>query len=530
MRGWLAAAAALALAAGAAHAETFRWANDYDVRSLDPYAGQEAFLRSFDENIYEPLVRRGRALALEPGLAASWQQTAPDTWRFALRDTVVFQDGSPFTADDVVFSFARVLAPGSRLAPLLAALRDVRALDPRTVEIVTNGPDPLLPDELAAWPIMSRRWCEAHDAAEPADSAGTEDGYANDHADGTGPFMVEERVPGGRTVLVPNPRWWDRREDNLDRVVFTPVADRAALVRGLEQGALDMIYDVPPGDIDRLAHEPDLRVVEGPELGTNFLGFDQTHDTLRDSTVIGRNPFKDRRVREAFALAIDEGTIIAKVMRGHATPAGLLVAPGVDGYDAALDARPPYDPARARSLLAAAGFPGGFETGMDCPTDRYVNDEAICEEVVAMLAQIGVKVELLAQTRARFFDKLMPPKGWTSFYLMGWTPALLDAEDVLVNLAETRAGAALDGTFNFGGYSNPGLDALIGRVRTESDPMARRRLLSHALAIVKDDVAYLPLHRQNVVWAMRAGVTLVQRADTSFPLRFVRIAPARAGD
>jgi peptide/nickel transport system substrate-binding protein len=345
-------------------------------------------------------------------------------------------------------------------------------------------------------------------------------GYADDHADGNGPFRIEERIPGVRTVLVPNTRWWDRREDNLERVVFTPIADRAALVAGLERGALDMIYDVPPEDIDRLAHEPGLKIVEGPELGTIFLGFDQVHD----------NPFKDRRVREAVALAVDEGTIIAKVMRGHATPAGLIVAPGVEGYVPALDTRAGYDPARAKTLLVEAGFPDGFATGMDCPDDRYVNDEAICQEVVAMLARVGVKVDLLAQTRSRFFEKLMPPVAKTSFYLMGWTPSLMDAESVLANLAETRTGAAHEGTFNFGGYSNRALDALIARIRTETEPAARRRLLRQALVLVKDDWAYVPLHRQNVVWAMRAGVSLVQPADTSFPLRFVRLAPARAGD
>ena len=524
MRLVLAAAVALMLAAGGTHAETFRWANDYDVRSLDPYAGQEIFLRSFDENIYEPLVRRDRALALEPGLATSWRETAPDIWRFSLRRGVLWQDGSPFTADDVVFSFARALASGSRVAERLASLRHVRALDPETVEIETNGPDPLLLARLATWPIMSRRWCEAHDAAAPAED-GT--GYADDHSDGTGPFAVEERLPGERTVLVPNPRWWDRREDNLERVVFTPIADRAALVGALERGALDMIYDVPPGDVDRLAHEPGLKIVEGPELGTIFLGFDQLHDVAADGT---RNPFKDRRVREALALAIDEGTIIAKVMRGHATQAGLMVAPGVEGYDASLDTRQHVDPARAKTLLVEAGYPNGFTTGMDCPDDRYVNDEAICEEVVAMLARVGVKLDLLAQPRAGFFEKLMPPKGRTSVYLMGWTPSLMDAESVLVNLAETRTGTAEEGTFNFGGYSNRALDAVIGRIRTEPDMKARRRLLRQALAMVKDDWAYVPLHRQNVVWAMRAGVSLVQRADTSFPLRFVRLAPARAGD
>jgi len=323
--------------------------------------------------------------------------------------------------------------------------------------------------------------------------------------------------------LVPNPIWWGRPEHNLDTVVFTPIADPRALVAGLESGALDMIYTVPPRELDRLAREPNLRVVEGPELRTIFLGFDEWRPQLLDGSVKGRNPFKDHRVREAFYHAIDERAIVAKVMRGHATPTALMVAPGVSGFDPALDARLAYDPATARRLLAEAGYPSGFETGMDCPTDRYVNDGAICAEIVAMLAKVGIKARLNAQDRADFFAKIMPPPLKTSFFLLGWAPPTEDALNVLVNLAATREPGAHMGDFNIAGYSNPALDALIARIQIEMHPQVRQHLLRQALAIVKDDIAYIPLHQQNVVWATRKGVTLVQRADDSFPLRYVRL-------
>ena len=507
-------AALVLLSALPCGAATLRWANRYDVRSLDPYAGRETFLRSFDDNIYEPLVRRGRELALEPALASSWKTMAPDRWRFTLRDGVVFQDGEHFTAADVVYSFARARAPGSRIAPVLSGIESVRAIDARTVEITTGGPDPLLLDELAQWPIMSRTWCDEH--------AG-EEGFAASHANGTGPFMVEERIPDKSTMLVPNPRWWDGRTHDLDRVVFTPIADPDALVAALERGDIDMIYDVPPQAADRIARTPGFKIVEGPELMTIFLGFDEWRDQLIDGNVTGRNPFKDRRVREAFARGIDEKAIIAHVMRGHATPAGLIVGPGIEGFDRELDGRAPYDPALARRLLAEAGFAGGFATGMDCPTDRYVNDEAICEEIVAQLAMIGVKVDLMAQERTDFFAKIMPPAMNTSFFLLGWTPAVNDAQGTLVNLAATRNPAQHQGEFNIAGYSNPALDRLVARLRVETDPRQRRALLRRALALVKDDLAYLPLHRQNILWAVRAGIDLVQRPDNSFPLRFVRM-------
>ncbi len=506
--------AALVLCSGPpCGAETLRWASRYDVRSLDPYAGRETFLRSFAENIYEPLVRRGRELALEPALAQNWKVVAADRWRFALRPGVVFQDGASFGAADVVASFARARAPGSRIAPVLSSISAVRAIDPLTVEITTNGVDPLLLDELSQWPIMSGKWCEAH--------AGDAD-YAADHADGTGPFKVAERIPDKATVLVPNPRWWDKAAHDLDRVVFTPIADPDALVAALEARDIDMIYDVPPQDADRIARMPGLKIVEGPALETIFLGFDVARDRMFDDDA-ARNPFKDRRVREAIARGIDENAVIARVMRGHATPAGLIVGPGIEGYEHALDARAPYDPALARRLLVEAGFATGFATGMDCPTDRYVNDEAICEEIVAELAQLGVKVELHAEDRADFFAKIMPPGRKTSFFLLGWAPASDDAGSALADLAATRDPAARQGDFNVAGYSNPALDRLVARVRVETDLRERRALLRQALAIVKDDLAYLPLHRQNILWAVRAGIDLVQRPDDSFALRYVRM-------
>jgi peptide/nickel transport system substrate-binding protein len=326
-------------------------------------------------------------------------------------------------------------------------------------------------------------------------------------------------------VLVANAAWWDKPEHNLDRVVFTPV-DASGLLAKIDAGEIDMVYDVPLAAVSAIAAAPQFHIVESPSLTTIFLGFDEWSRELPDSSVKGANPFKDKRVREAVALAIDENAIIAKVMRGHATPAGLLVAPGVLGYDKALDARAPYDPARARKLLAEAGYAGGFATGMDCPNDRYVNDEAICEEVVATLAKVGIMVDLRAEDRQRFFARIMPtdpPKARSSFFLMGWTAASYDAGPVLENLAATRDPKEHLGQFNAAGYSNPALDALVKRSRGETDPGARAALLKDALALVKEDDAYIPLHRQNVVWAARQGVSLALWPDNSFPLRYVQV-------
>ncbi len=506
----------------AADAATLRWAHDQDLFSLDPYARQETFLLSFLANIYEPLVRRGRDLQLEPALAVRWFEVAPDRWHFELRRGVRFQDGTPFTADDVVFSFARVSGPNSSLAEALAPIRDVTKLDDFNIEIRTNTPDPILPEEITGWDIMSARWCLENEAQQPGNALKGEETYASSHANGTGPFMVQSRTPDVETVLAPNPNWWDHAEHNLDRVVFRPMPNKAA-VAALLSGNLDMLYTVPPQATDRIARTAGVHLVQGPELRTIFLGFNFARDELPDGNVKGRNPFRDKRVRQAFYQAIDENTITRKVMRGFATPSGLLVGPGVVGFDAALNGRLPYNTGAAKALLAEAGYPNGFSAGMDCPNDRYLNDEAICGSIVAMLAKVGVKLHLNADTRGKFFAKLLSPDYRSSFFLMGWTSSTYDALSPLVNLVATRDKDTHRGDANFGGYSNAKVDRLIAEAGHEADATKRLALLREALRLVKDDIAYIPLHQQQVVWAARNNVELVQQGDGFFPLRYVRV-------
>jgi peptide/nickel transport system substrate-binding protein len=518
----VAAGVALLLCMAAASAKTLRWSNDQDVFSLDPYARQETFLLSFDSNIYEPLVRRGRDLRIEPALAVSWHQAAPDRWRFDLRHGVQFQDGTPFTAADVVFSFTRARSPTSQIANALAAIRSVDRIDDYTIDITTNLPDPILPEELPLWDIMSAKWCAEHDTSEPARAEASQGSYASEHANGTGPFVIQSRDPDKLTVLVPNPHWWDQPQHNLDRVEFRPMSGTAG-VTALLGNKLDMLYFVPPQSTDRIGRTSGVRLVQGPELRTIMLGFDYRHDQLADSDVKGANPFRDHRVRQAFYQAIDEATIKTKVMRGFATPTGLLVGPGINGFDPALNGRLPYDPAAAKALLAQAGYPRGFSVGMDCPNDRYLNDEAICDSVVAMLAKVGVKIRLTAQTRGKYFAKLMAGSQGSSFYLLGWLPDTYDALDALVNLVATPDKQAHRGDANFGGFSDPALDKLIAEISSESDSAKRLDLLHNALAQVKQDIAYIPLHQQDLVWAVRDNIELVQQGDGMFPLRYVQI-------
>jgi peptide/nickel transport system substrate-binding protein len=530
MKRWaLAAGLMAALAAGiagSAAATTFRWANDADSNSLDPYARQETFLLSFDSNIYEPLVRRdAHDLSLEPALAVSWTQleTNPLVWRFKLRPGVKFQDGTPFGADDVVFSHARVLDAGSNMKSVLATVKEVRKVDDLTVDFETTAPDPILPDEITNWDIMSKAWCEKNNAQHPADLTKNEESYATTHAMGTGPFMLKEREPDVRTVLVKNPTWWDQPKHNLDEVIFQRVANPATRVAALLSGELDMLYAVPSQDVDRIANTKGFKIVQAPELRTIYLGLDEFRPELLESNVKGKNPYKDKRVRQAMYQAIDEDAIVAKVMRGQAKATALMVGPGVKGFSDELNKRQPYDPAASKKLLAEAGYPNGFETGMDCPTDRYVNDEQICLAVVSMLAKVGIKVNLLAQTRAKFFAKVNTPSLQTSLYLIGWTPTTIDAHNALLNLLHTPDPNTHAGDFNLGGYSNPALDTLIDQIQVEIDQKKRLDELHEALKMARDDVATLPLHQQAVIWATKDNIDLVLPADDYFALRYVNV-------
>ena len=506
-------------AAAPSPAATFRWASNGDVDSMDPYSRNESFLLMFLQNIYEPLVRRDRNLAIEPALATHWEQTDPLTWRFHLRQGVRFQGNEPFTADDVIFSYHRASTLGSQTRGFFSSVTSMRKVDDFTVDVKTATADPVLLDELSLWVIMSRTWCEAHSAEASTDLTSKAENFATRHADGTGPFSLVEREPDRRTVLRRNPNWWDKAQHNLTDVEFDVVSDPATEVAALLSGQVDMIYTVPPQDVQRLSATRGVKVIQRAELRTIFLGFDQARDTLLKSDVAEGNPFKDRRVRQAFNMAINADAIDRSIMRGEARPTGLLYGPGIRGYTAASNVRYPVDPARAKALLAEAGYPSGFGVTLDCPNDRYVNDEAICVAVTNMLARVGVRVTLNAQPRMQYFAQVNAPAYHTSFFMLGWTPYTYDAENAFYNLAGTRDGVR--GIFNDGGYSNPAFDTLVDRMAVETRPDVRDAEIIEASKILHDDAAFVPLHQQTVVWAARSNVEVEQLADDSFPLRYV---------
>ena len=289
---------------------------------------------------------------------------------------------------------------------------------------------------------------------------------------------VQDRVAPGRReddLRAATPRWWGPKEHNLTEVVYTPIQSDATRVAALLSGEVDMVYPVPQQDAARISGTGKHQLLTGFELRTIFVNMDQSRDELLESSVKGKNPFKDKRVRQALYQAIDMEAIKSRIMGGTSNIAGIMVAPGINGYDKPSSmCACKYDPDASKKLLAEAGYPSGFEIGMDCPNDRYVNDEKICQAIVGMLARIGVKVNLLAQTRSKYFEKILSRN--TTLSILGWQPLSYDAHSTLQDVINTPKDKI--GTYNVGSFSNKKIDELTDKIENEVDPAKRQALIT----------------------------------------------------
>jgi peptide/nickel transport system substrate-binding protein len=509
----LALALALATAAGA---KTLRFASAFEPGTMDPHALASLYNTRVLNQVYDTLVARDEAFALEPGLALSWSPVQPTAWRFRLRPGVHFHDGTPFTADDVVFTVERALAPTSGVKTNLPNVTGSRRVDDLTVDLITSVPTPVLPAALTNLRVASKAWMLRHNAARPQDFGAKEDTFVSRNANGTGPFMLKEWVPDNRTVLVANPNYWGPR-GNLTEVRFLVLGSASTRVAGLVSGEIDFIADPAVQDIDRLRRTPGVKVVTGISRATQFLGFDQSRERLLYGDAGDRNPFRDRRVREAVRLAIDLDALQVKVMRNLAVSGRALFSPAVEGYDARFDRPAPHDPARARALLREAGYPGGFTVTLHCSAAQPA--DAICQAVAGMLARVAIKVNYQALPFNALVPRVMARD--VSFYSIGWTPAT-DAEGALVPLAHSPSQPGT-GEYNAGRYSNPKVDALIDAARVELDSPKRLRMLADAMTEIDADVGYIPLHYRHIFWVTRTAVRVKPRPNDILELRFVNI-------
>jgi peptide/nickel transport system substrate-binding protein len=523
-RGAKAVAAAVFWAAASSsgvQAQTLRWASQGDPLTMDPHAQNEGLTNSMNGQVYEKLVKRDRQLGIGPALATSWQQTGPLTWRFKLRQGVKFHDGTVLTTDDVVFSVIRAQQPSANIAVYANALGTPVAVDKETVEFRLNKVNPVFMQHLDTVFIMSRAWSEKHKVTKPLDYKNREESYAGFNANGTGPFMLVNRQPGIKTTFKRHAQWWGAFEGNVQDIVYTPIANDATRLAALVSGEIDFVLDPAPRDIARLRNTAGVKVVDGPENRLLFLGMDQFRDELLYSSVKGKNPFKDLRVRQALYHAVDIETLKTKLMNGQSVPTGALTASPQGGYnDPTLETRLPFDLAKARALMAEAGYPDGFEVTIDCPNNRYVNDEEICLALAAMWAQIKVKIKVNAMPRTQYFPKL--EKLDTSFYLLGWGGAITDAETTLTPVMRFPAEGGV-GLYNWGRVRNEKFEQAAVAQSQEPDAKKREELVKAALREYKTQVHLIPLHRQVIPWAMRSNVDVVHRADNWLEVPWIKL-------
>jgi peptide/nickel transport system substrate-binding protein len=488
-----------------AEARTIRWAAMGDALTLDPHATSDAGTQALNRQIYDTLVTRGPKGELVGELAASWRTLAFDaqSWEFRLRPGVRFHNGAALTADDVVFSLQRALAPASDMKALLASVDRVTKVDDLTFRVRTKGPNPLFPNALTGVFILNRASAEAGGAAQPQDWRLAPEGFAARNANGTGPYALVSREPGVRTVLRRNEQYWSKDPAaplEITEVVHTPIRSGAARIAALAAGELDFVQDVQAQDVDRLKSLRNVTVTTGNQNGTVFLGLDAVSPELKGSGVKGKNPFADKRVRQALSLAINR-IALQQVLRGQAVPAGALVPPAAAGWSRELDQPPAADATKAKALLAEAGYPEGFTVTLHCPSDAVVNGEVICQEVVGMLARVGVVVNLVMLPKAQALAAIQKSPPESEFFLAAFDVPTLDSEAAFAALYHTREGRY--GAMNAARFSNPELDRKIEALTATADPAKRAVAVAEIWKAVQEEAVYLPLVHPVLAYAAR---------------------------
>jgi peptide/nickel transport system substrate-binding protein len=477
---------------------TVRWVTTTPPTSLDPHASNNLSNRAIINQIFDTLLKEDSRQNFQPTLALRWSLETRTSWRFALRPGVSFHNGGPLTAEDVVFSLKRAAGERSAMRREVANVADIRVIDPLTVLVITKAPDLFLPYHLSDVSIISRRWAEQHDLTSPATAAPIASMNAAWGEAGTGPYRVESFKPGDRLVLTKVPTWWGAElypaaVDRLEQRVVSSQADAAALITA---GDVDYagFSALPPDALTKLEATPGLQL-ERTELAlTRYLGFDLATPELRTSRVTGRNPFKDHRVREAIYRAIDFNVLSAAVA-GLAAPAGMIVGRTASGWSEALDRRLPYDPGRARQLMAEAGYADGFGVALDAPD----LGREILPPIQTMLARIGIVIEIHIHPVGEV-ERLIAERR-TDFFLWGFTEEH-DSSWTFRGIYRSSAPAAAPGV------ASVELDALIDTVDAETVNYVRDARIEQVWRRVIDDILYVPLCRPIYLWAMRAPFDL----------------------
>jgi peptide/nickel transport system substrate-binding protein len=479
--------------------------------SIDPHFTATGTHAEALKHVFDTLVWSGDGLEIQPRLAESWRAVDPTTWEFKLRRGVKFHDGSDFTAADVKFSIERIptVSGPNPTTIYVRRVKGVEVVDPHTVRIATDGPAPNLPNDFIRLFIVS-----AKAAAGLTKESANEAFNSGKAAVGTGPYKFVSWTPKDQLVVDRFDGYWGPKEP-WARHVRKEIPNDAARVAQLKAGQLDLIVRVPASDVSTLQRDPKLNVVK---IDTVYV-FNAEMDmrdatpqvTAKDGSALGKNPFQDARVREAVDLAIDRKALAEIAMEGLGAPANQMVTPSIFGYSKKLPARA-HDPARARKLLADAGYPNGFKFTFSFTADRLPGDRQVGTAVAQMLAAVGLDVQANAQPAAVFFPART--RGDFSMSMSGWGTLTGEAHYTLSSLAHSNDKERRMGAFNVIGYKNPTMDKLLQDAATEMDEAKRRALLEQANELLAVDRSRLPLVSVGSAWAMqKSKVTIVPRVD-----------------
>ncbi len=479
--------------------------------AMDPHFHNLTPNNGLLSHVFERLVETAPDNKLVPGLAESWKVVNDTTWEFKLRPNVKWHDGSPFTAEDVVFTFERAPNVPNSPSSFASAVKGktLKVLDPLTIQISTASPHPLMPNDLSNVLIISKK---------SGTGAKTEDYNSGKAAIGTGPFKFAAYVPGDRVELVANESYWGTKP-RWSKLTFKAIKAGPARVAALLAGDVDLIEDVPTADIEKLKKEPKVDISQSVSRRVIYFHMDQ----FRDETpfIVGKdgaklkNPLRDKRVRLALSKALNREAIVSRVMEGVAIPAGQLLDDRFFGTSKKLKPTA-YDPEGAKKLLAEAGFPNGFKMTLHAPNGRYTNDVKIAEATAQMFTRVGVETTLETLPPGPFFSRASTGANGMpefSFILVGWGSDTGETSSPLKSLLGTFDREKGSGTANRGRYSNPALDKLIDEALATVDDAKRGTLLAQASEVAMEDLGLIPSHYQINTWATRKGLKYEARAD-----------------
>lgn len=527
-RNWiLTALAAAVLSTTGVEAATLNWTSAGDILTFDIHAQNENLNNAACAEVYEGLVRWTPDMKVEPALATSWKRV-PEGFLFEIRQGVKFHEGQTLTADDVVFSIERALLPQSQFKNSTTGIIGAEKKGPYEVLVKTTNGSPVILNQMTDLRIMNKAWAQEHDVLTPQDFINKKESYAARHANGTGPFKLKSREVDVKTVFEANHAWWDEknRKGNVEEAVFTPIQSAATRTAALLSNQVQFVLDPATQDLERLKKADGVKVVEGPENRALMIALDEYRDNSPyvkdvDGKPLTKNPFKDVRVREGLSAAVNRVGLVRSVMRGSAKATGTIVASNINGWTPDVGAVPAYDVKKAQELFKEAGYPNGFAFTLDCPNNRWVNDENVCKALASMWTRAGLKVNVNTMPRAQYFPKVLSFD--ISAAMVGWGVSTFDALYGLQSLSASFDPKSGNGISNIGRISNPEMDRLVKAIATEENVEKRNALIHDALALEKKEVFHIPLYEQLIPWAMRANVQVVHRPDNRLTLEWVTV-------